>query len=151
MRNFKKLSLTALGVIALSATSAFAQDSVGFVSSIDGDVLIERNGELLKAQPNSAIMPGDRITATKGANAVVNFGNCTSSIASQATALVTMVDGPCGAGLNFTAGAGASGVGGGAVGGGAGGLLGSPALLLAGAGAVALAAVALSDDDPASP
>jgi hypothetical protein len=151
MRNFKKLSLTAMGIVALSATSAFAQDSIGFVSSLDGDVLIERDGELLKAQANSAVQVGDRITATKGANAVVNFGNCTSSLASQATAIVTSVSGPCGAGLNFTTGAGASGVGGGAIGGGTGGLLGSPALLLAGAGAVALAAVALSDDDPASP
>ncbi|RKQ69104.1 hypothetical protein DES40_1885 [Litorimonas taeanensis] len=146
MLNFKQLTLTALGALALSATTAVANDSVGFISSLNGDVLIERNGELLKAQMNSAVLPGDRITATNGANAAVNFAGCTSSVESQTSAVVALESGPCGAGLNFSVnGAPVLGAEAGAI------ASFSPAILLAGAGAIAVAAVALSDDDPSSP
>ena len=146
MLNLKQLSLTAIAALAMSATTAVANDSVGFISSLSGDVLIERNGELLKAQMNSAVLPGDRITSTTGANAVVNFGECSSSVASQASALVALSSGPCGAGLNFSA-AGTP------IAGGEANILGgaSPALLLGLAGAVAVGVVALTDDDPSSP
>jgi hypothetical protein len=89
MSKFLKMAACAALVSGFGATTAFAGNStVGTISSISGDVLIERNGQYLAASNESGILAGDVVFATSGASATLIKDNCAIDLTANSTVAI---------------------------------------------------------------
>jgi len=61
MKLTKKLSILAIAAIGMTSTTANAIEIAGKLTNVQGEVLIERGGALLRAGENSALIPGDKV------------------------------------------------------------------------------------------
>ena len=72
---------------ALLSTTSFANDVIGQLSGVSGNVLIERNGEFLVASNESGLLQGDRVVALEGSTVEVDLAEGCSSQLSEASAI----------------------------------------------------------------
>ena len=59
--------------LALAASMAVAQDTIGQVKRAKGDVVVERAGQTLKAEKGTPLQRGDRVITGKSAYAYVEM------------------------------------------------------------------------------
>lgn len=157
-----KLALISAVAVAGFAAPAYAQDNgnaignvVGELSSVTGDVYIQRGGEDFRAQEKSALMRGDKIVTKGDSSARINIREidgdlrCDHFVDSMRTAMIPQSD-FCGslAGIKADASVGMT----------AGSTAGtsSSGTIIAVGGALAAAALIYAvthddDDTPASP
>jgi hypothetical protein len=72
---------------ALLSTTSFANDVIGQLNGVSGNVLIERNGEFLVASNESGLLQGDRVVALEGSTVVVDLAEGCSSQLNEASAI----------------------------------------------------------------
>lgn len=80
MKLTKTLSAIAVVAILTTPSIASATEVVGELTSVNGEVLIERAGEFLRATENSALLAGDRVITSDNAFATVKLNECTNSL-----------------------------------------------------------------------
>jgi len=77
MSKFLKMAASAALLTGFAATSAFAGTAtVGTITNVSGDILVERNGEYFTATNEAGIIAGDKVFATSGAFATLTKDNC---------------------------------------------------------------------------
>lgn len=73
MKNFaQKMLATAL----LVASSSLMAAPVATLESVQGNVVVERSGEMLPASTGFQLQQGDSVRALENGTATVSFGNC---------------------------------------------------------------------------
>ena len=85
MKLLKKALVIGTAMMMVIPSIASAADIVGYFSNVVGDVLVERNGELLRVANNSAIMSGDKLISWQAGNATVNMNSGCSTTLSSST------------------------------------------------------------------
>ena len=94
MFKFTKLFFSAMLISGGATTTAFAADSVGTMTAVAGDIIIERNGEYLRAENGSGLLAGDSIYAHPGSSAKALKGECAANLEGGFTLTVNQ-DGSC--------------------------------------------------------
>lgn len=94
MKNSSKTIISAISMLMLTIpVSASAVTIIGSVNEVNGDVLIERNGESLLAQEQSLLLPGDQIITTEGSNVTIRMDEgCENMISESSTISVGLSD-----------------------------------------------------------
>ncbi len=82
MKLTKKLSILAIAAIGMTSTTANAIEIAGKLTNVQGEVLIERGGALLRAGENSALIPGDKVITSDNSYARIKLTQCESSLLS---------------------------------------------------------------------
>ena len=161
MKFLKKALVVSSAMLMAMPSLASASDIIGYFTNVTGDVLVERNGEMLRVANNSAIMSGDKLIAWHGGNAGVKLNAGCDTVLAQDTFIQIGAGNHCSAISRSSSFQGvetqvADGTymktvaGGGAAGGGMGAM---PLILVAGGVAAIVAVVASADDGdtPTSP
>lgn len=82
MKFLKKTLVMGAAFMLAMPSIASAADIIGYFSNVTGDVLVERNGEMLRVANNSAIMSGDKLIAWHGGAADVTLNSgCATGLA----------------------------------------------------------------------
>ncbi len=82
MKFLKKALVVSTAMMMALPSIASASDIVGYFTDVVGDVLVERNGEMLRVANNSAIMSGDKLIAWHGGAATVKMNSgCSAGLA----------------------------------------------------------------------
>ncbi len=82
-------SVAALGMVLAPVAAHAAEAVAGTVAVGQGDVLVARGGELLRATPNMTLYTGDRVMTRAGGTARVSLASgCTTNVAPSSMATV---------------------------------------------------------------
>lgn len=78
MKLIKKMAFTAIiaGIIPMTASVANAQSAAGYLTNVQGQVLIERGGALYQAVEQSALLAGDKVITGPNSSTNVTLNNC---------------------------------------------------------------------------
>ncbi len=87
MKSIRKAIVGAAALAILVPTTSFANDVIGQLSGVSGDVLIERSGEFLVASNESGLLQGDRVVALEGSSVSVDLTEGCSSQLSETSAI----------------------------------------------------------------
>jgi len=72
----KKLAQKMLAVALLATSSALMAAPLATLDSVEGNVVVERNGSMIPATAGIQLQQGDSIRALDNGTAVVKFNNC---------------------------------------------------------------------------
>lgn len=153
MKFLKKALVVSSAMLMAMPSLASASDIIGYFTNVTGDVLVERNGEMLRVANNSAIMSGDKLIAWHGGNAGVKLNAGCDTVLAQDTFIQIGAGNHCsaisrssqfqGVETQVADGTYMKTVAGGGTGGGMGAM---PLILVAGGVAAIVAVVASADD-----
>jgi len=73
-----KTMLSSVVILGVSVVSAVAQDAVGLIDAVEGEVVIKRVGEFYNAQDMGSIQDGDCISSLEEATALIALMNSCS-------------------------------------------------------------------------
>lgn len=137
-----KTVLPAVLLVVFTASPAFSQVT-GLIDSVEGDVVVQRAGDMYRTQNLGAILDGDVVSSLEASSARISLSNgCTLDLEANKAVVVSTTASDCE--NAFVASEQTAFV--------SQGLQGAPILpLLAAVGAIATIVVIAEDDKPASP